>query len=196
MHHRGRQSLCHLIQQKANSYPEVIMLNKGRARLHFTCKIILQPKRKLMKQLKKKLPWPEQVCMEQTSERSASSWLTTIPVSDRIWLHPPQAGIRRCYMWCLRYGCRSSRLPSHCLCGEVFSLSHAFSCPKSAFLSIKHNWIRGMLAEFLTEVCPNVSTEPRPSTSTYISQEKPFPHTEVLTQMKVQSWISMPEFLE
>jgi len=50
---RLSEPLSSLIQQKANSYSEAIVLNKGRPRLQFTRKIVLQPKRKLMKQLKK-----------------------------------------------------------------------------------------------------------------------------------------------
>ena len=41
-----------------------------------------------------------------------------------------------------------------------FDVSHAFSCPRRSFLSIRHDRLRGLFAEFLTEVCPNVSTEP------------------------------------
>ena len=95
--------------------------------------------------------------MEQTSERGASSWLTTIPLSEYgFTLH--KLAFRDTL--CLRYGWRPARLPSHCLCGEAFSLSHAFSCPRGTFPSIRHDQIRDLFAEFLTEVCPNVSSEP------------------------------------
>ena len=52
------------------------------------------------------------------------------------------------------------RLPSHCACGETLSLNHALSCSKGAMPSIRHNRIRDLLAQFLTEVCPNVAIEP------------------------------------
>ena len=107
--------------------------------------------------LKQRLPRPQQLSMEQTSERGASSWLTTIPVAEHgFTLH--KQDFRDAL--CLRYGWRPSRLPSHCLCGEVFSVGHALSCPKGAFPSIRHNRIRDLFARFLTEVCPNVSIEP------------------------------------
>ena len=95
--------------------------------------------------------------MEQTSERDASTWLTTIPLSEYGFTLHKQA-FRDAL--CLRYGWRPARLPSHCLCGEAFSLSHAFSCPRGTFPSIRHDQIRDLFAEFLTEVCPNVSSEP------------------------------------
>ena len=90
------------------------------------------------------------------SERGASSWLTTIPVAEHgFTLH--KQDFRDAL--CLRYGWRSSQLPSHCLCGEVFSVSHALSCSKGAFPSILHNRIRDLFARFLTEACSNVSIE-------------------------------------
>ena len=51
-------------------------------------------------------------------------------------------------------------IPSHCACGETVSLNHALSCSKGAMPSIRHNCIRDLLAQFLTEVCPNVAIEP------------------------------------
>ena len=49
---------------------------------------------------------------------------------------------------------------SHCPCGEAFSVGHALSCSKGALPSIRHNRIRDLTAELLTEVCPNVAVEP------------------------------------
>ena len=40
-------------------------------------------------------------------------------------------------------------------------LEHALSCPCGGFRTIRHNEIRDLLADLLTEVCPNVCTEPR-----------------------------------
>ena len=40
-------------------------------------------------------------------------------------------------------------------------LEHALSCPGGGFPSFRHNEIRDLLADLLTEVCPNVCTEPR-----------------------------------
>ena len=61
---------------------------------------------------------------------------------------------------CLRFGWTPERLPSHCPHGGVFSVDHAFSCPKGALLSIRHNQDRDITAQLLTEVCPNVGIEP------------------------------------
>ena len=61
---------------------------------------------------------------------------------------------------CLRFGWTPTRLAPHCPCGHPFSVSHAFSCPKGAMRSIRHNTIRDITAQLLTEVCPNVCVEP------------------------------------
>ena len=61
---------------------------------------------------------------------------------------------------CVRYGWEPTRLPSHCSCGAQFTTAHAFSCSKGAFPSIRHNQIRDVTAQLLSEVCLNVEVEP------------------------------------
>ena len=56
----------------------------------------------------------------------------------------------------LRYGWIPSRTPSHCACGTNFSVDHALSCPKGGFPSIRHNEVRDITAELLSEVCHDV----------------------------------------
>jgi len=52
-----------------------------------------------------------------------------------------------------------SRLPSHCVCGKDFNLSHALSCPHGAFPIIWHNEIWNLTASLMSEVCHNVQLE-------------------------------------
>jgi len=47
------------------------------------------------------------------------------------------------------------------LCGKDFSLSHALSCPHSAFPIIRHNEIRNLTANLMAEVTHNVQLEPQ-----------------------------------
>ena len=107
--------------------------------------------------LKSTLCTAKQRSMEQASEKSASSWLSAIPVSRYGFTLHKQA-FRDAL--CLRYGWMPARLASHCPCGQAFSVSHAFSCSKGAMPSIRHNAIRDLTAQLLTEVCPTVGTEP------------------------------------
>ena len=60
----------------------------------------------------------------------------------------------------LRYDWPPSHLPSSCACGASFSTEHALSCPKGGFPSLRHNEIRDLTANLLTEVCSNVCVEP------------------------------------
>ena len=53
-----------------------------------------------------------------------------------------------------------SHLPSSCARGASFSIEHALSCPKGGFPSLRHNGIRDLTANLLTEVCSNVCVEP------------------------------------
>ncbi len=45
-------------------------------------------------------------------------------------------------------------------CGKNFTLEHVLSCPKGGFPSIRHNEIRDVSAQLMSEVCNNVSIEP------------------------------------
>ena len=51
-------------------------------------------------------------------------------------------------------------LPSRCDCGSSFTVEHALSCVKGGYPSIRHNEIRDLTANLLSEVCNNVCTEP------------------------------------
>ena len=41
-----------------------------------------------------------------------------------------------------------------------FDLTHALSCKKGGFVSLRHNYIRNITASLLTEVCEDVQVEP------------------------------------
>ena len=60
----------------------------------------------------------------------------------------------------LRYDWQPSRCPSNCACGTKFTVDHALSCPKGGFPSIRHNEIRDLTANLLTEICHDVCIEP------------------------------------
>ena len=60
----------------------------------------------------------------------------------------------------LRYGWSLSNTPLTCACGTSFSVNHALSCSKGGFPLIRHNEIRDLTAQLLTEVCNNVRLEP------------------------------------
>ena len=90
-------------------------------------------------------------------EKGASSWLTALPVQEHdISLHKTAF----CDALALQYGWMPSRTPSHCSCGLSFSVGHALSCAKGSFPSIRHNEVRDLTTELLTEVCHDEQVEP------------------------------------
>lgn len=104
-----------------------------------------------------KLPNNLQRALKVSSEKGASSWLSALPMTEHGFaLHK---GAFRDAL-CLRYGWRPSNLPTNCVCGKPFSVEHALSCACGGLPSIRHNELRDITAELLTEVCHNVGTEP------------------------------------
>ena len=150
------EPLASLIQQQKVDYPMQTQVEQRQAKA-----TIRSSHRKAVIEevdvIKSKLPKTQQTAMEQASEKGASAWLTAIPIAEYGFSLHKQA-FRDAL--CVRYGWQPARLPSHCSCGEAFSVSHALSCSKGALPSIRHNRIRDLTAELLTEVCPNVATEP------------------------------------
>ena len=95
--------------------------------------------------------------MDLAQEKGASNWLTTLPIDENgFTLHKSAF----CDAIALRYGWLPSNIPSTCTCGKSFTVEHALSCPLGGFPSIRHNEIRDLTANLMTEVCHNVSIEP------------------------------------
>ena len=95
--------------------------------------------------------------MELAKQKGASSWLTTLPLTEHSFtLH--KAAFHDALA--LRYGWLPKNMPNTCDCGKHFSVEHALSCAKGGFPSIRHNEIRDITATLLTEVCHDVCVEP------------------------------------
>ena len=61
----------------------------------------------------------------------------------------------------LRYGFEFKRMPNTCGCGKKFDIEHALNCAKGGYISLRHNEIRDITAELMTEVCKDVQVEPK-----------------------------------
>ena len=118
--------------------------------------------------LQSKLPPQLQKAVDLAQEKGAFTWLMALPLKDhgftlhRAAFHDAMA---------LRYGWPSSNLPSKCDCGNNNTVDHALSCAKEGFPSIRHNEIRDLTANLLTEVCSEVCIEPhlQPTTPDQLS---------------------------
>jgi len=98
-----------------------------------------------------------QRAMDLAAVKGASNWLTTLPLKEHGFaLH------RSAFQdaLALRYGWPPLRSPTLCACGAPFSVEHVLSCPKGGLPSLRHNEVRDLTANLLTEVCSQVCVEP------------------------------------
>ena len=73
----------------------------------------------------------------------------------QMWLYPPHAGIQTCHPFEIWLENIPTTFPL-----PVWEPQPCLQLPKGCLSSIRHNRMRDIVVEFLTEVCPNVSTEP------------------------------------
>ena len=97
--------------------------------------------------------------MELGTEKGASTWLTALPLQEQGFTLNKQEFQDAL---CLRYGWQLKNLPSHCVCGSVFSTNHAMTCSHGGLTTARHNDIRDITANWLSEVCRTVEREPPP----------------------------------
>ena len=114
----------------------------------------------LSKELLLQLTTRLQMAVGLAQEKGASSWLTALPVQEQGFSLHKTAFRDTLALW---YGWLPTRTPSHCTCGCTFSVDHALSYPKGGFPSIRHNEVRDLTAELLTEMCHDVEVEPPPT---------------------------------
>ena len=104
-----------------------------------------------------KVPVDVRRMIELAAEKGASSWLTTLPIEEHGFHLNKTAFWDAIYM---RYGWKPERMPEKCVCSAQFSVEHALTCPRGGFTFIRHNEIRDLTANLLSEVCHGVQTEP------------------------------------
>ena len=103
------------------------------------------------------LPPQLQRAMDVYSDKGASHWLTVLPLTSH-GFSLPKAAFRDAL--CMRYNWQPDRLPSHCSCGQAFSIDHALSCVSGGYSVMRHNELRDFTASILQEVCKDVTLEP------------------------------------
>ena len=90
-------------------------------------------------------------------DAGASNSLSILPLAEKGYVLTKREFWDAVY---LRYGWTLPRLPTLCVCGERFNVSHAFSCKKGGFVAQRHNELRDLTGELLAEVCRDVCIEP------------------------------------
>ena len=89
--------------------------------------------------------------------KGASSWLTVLPLDEHrfsLYKGDFRDAVSLCYGWLLPH------LLTECICGASFTVDHTFTCPHDGFPTLCHNEIRDITAQLMSEVCPNVASEP------------------------------------
>ena len=89
-------------------------------------------------------------------KKGASNWHTVLSLTERgFTLH--RAAFHDAMVLC--YGWPPPKLPYKCDCGNGMSVKHALTCTKGGFPIIRHDEIRDLTANLLTEVCNDICTE-------------------------------------
>ena len=95
--------------------------------------------------------------LELASEKGASCWLTSLPLQKWGFLLNKQEFHDAI---CLRYNYAIKLAARVCACGQPYSVNHCLTCKPGGYVILRHNSIRDLFAELLSEVCKDVITEP------------------------------------
>ena len=123
----------------------------------------------------------------QVRDNGASSWFNAVALEEQdLTLNRRQ--FRDSLH--LHYNLQLADLPSHCSCGDRFTVSHALSCKKTDFVAQRHDRIQNLLTFLLSKICKEVEVEPmRHSTQDPPSQVRP----EARQDIKAESFWSRGE---
>ncbi|CAH3186049.1 unnamed protein product [Porites lobata] len=91
--------------------------------------------------------------VNQSRDKGASSWLNAMPLADKGLAFNKQEfrdSLR------LRYNLPLVDLPSHCICGDKFPVSHALSCKKGGFVAQRHDGVRNFHRQDDVEIEPRL----------------------------------------
>jgi hypothetical protein len=150
------KALVETIKTKQKTYDDNVIAQQKAMKREVRQKRNLK-KKKEAEDMKLKLPQHMKRNIIMAQEKGASSWLNVIPLKEHGFaLH--KGDFRD--VLCLRYDWSPPRLPSQCACGQGFTVTHAMDCPSGGFPSRRHNMIRDLTGEMLSEVCHGVAIEP------------------------------------
>ena len=96
-------------------------------------------------------------CLEAAREKGSGSWLIALPIQALGYVLNKQE-FRDSL--CLRYGWKIPNTPLFCSCGEKNNVDHSLSCKSGGYVSMRHDRVRDMEANFLKDVCKDVKIEP------------------------------------
>ena len=137
--------------------------------------------------LSKESPKDIQLAINLAKEKGASTWLTVLPIEEFGYcLH--KSAFRDAIS--LRYGWKPEGMPTTCVCGKAFSVEHAMSCKCGGLIINRHNEIRDITADLMSEVSSNVEVEPQlqPLTGEMMSQRSAVQSDEARLDIKADGF--------
>ena len=116
-----------------------------------------QYQQQLVVEIRESLSPTNQRTMDLLQLKGSSSWLSALPLKDQ-GFNLSKGEFRDALS--LRYGWQLKNLPQYCICGTSFSADHAMICPHGGMIISRHNEIRDLNADWMSEVCKETETEP------------------------------------
>ena len=95
--------------------------------------------------------------METLNQKGIPNWLTNLPIKElgyELTKREFQDAIKIKHNWPLDIS------PSKCIYGASFDITHALSCKKGGFITLRKNEVRDTTSELLDKVCVDVRKEP------------------------------------
>jgi hypothetical protein len=146
--------LAAIIALQGNSLPNADEVDQKRKEAFSQKSEILNQKSNLVDQ---SLPADVQRSLLQARDQGASSWLGVLPL-EKHGFALNKSEFRDAIA--LRYNRHINNLPSFCVCGSRFDVTHAMNCKKGGFVNARHDSIRDFEASLLSKACNDVETEP------------------------------------
>ena len=131
-------------EEAANARKEI---NSSRKAIHEADEVVV----------KAKLDGDKLRALDLSQMKGASSWLTAMPLEqEHFTLNKREFSDAVC----LRYRWHLKRLPSSCPCSKDYNVDHALNCAKGGFVNQRHNRVRNLFANIISEVHKDVAIEP------------------------------------
>ena len=111
----------------------------------------------LANQLRSKMTHEQLRAHDLSMMKGASNWLTALPLEMENFLLNKREFADAI---ALRYRWQLKRLPAVCHCGKPYNVDHALNCLKGGFIHQRHDRLRNVLANVLSEVQKDVAIEP------------------------------------
>jgi len=106
----------------------------------------------------KKLTTSLKKCVDIAREKDASSWLSAHPILK----HTVMLYTNEHLLMQFASGMGGNQQSSfYCVCGKPFSVEQSLSCSFGGSPTIRHNGLRNVTADLLSQVCSNVCIEPQ-----------------------------------